>query len=140
MKITAYNQHDVGSSHEPWSCFIAYQSTRDGPTSLCNQVQPERMRRQPRNLLHRQPAIIFPKISFTIFAATVAVTPATSCTGLNSTTSAPTISPSIACRCAIASRTDIPPGSRCDTPGANAGSSTSISNVIYIGPAAFNLS
>src|SRR6476660_9012037 len=20
MKITAYNQHDVGSSHEPWSC------------------------------------------------------------------------------------------------------------------------
>src|ERR1700675_3811387 len=42
MKITAYNQHDVGSSHEPWSCFIAYQSTRDGPTSLCNQAQHER--------------------------------------------------------------------------------------------------
>src|ERR1700688_376126 len=39
MKITAYNQHDVGSSHEPWSCFIAYQSTRDGPTSLCNQAK-----------------------------------------------------------------------------------------------------
>src|ERR1700693_782958 len=24
---------------EPWSCFIAYQSTRDGPTSLCNQAR-----------------------------------------------------------------------------------------------------
>src|ERR1700693_3632567 len=41
MKITAYNQYDVGSSHEPWSCFIAYQSTRDGPTSLSNQAKHE---------------------------------------------------------------------------------------------------
>src|ERR1700688_3060035 len=47
MKITAYNQHDVGSSHEPWSCFIAYQSTRDGPTSLCNQAK----RRTPCTLV-----------------------------------------------------------------------------------------
>jgi hypothetical protein len=30
----------------------------------------------------------------------------------------------------MASRTDIPPGSRCEIPGANAGSSTSTSNDI----------
>ena len=51
-----------------------------------------------KSLVVRRPqepstAIILPKISFTIFAATVAVTPPTSCTGLNSTTSAPTICP-----------------------------------------------
>lgn len=38
-------------------------------------------------------SIIRPAISFTIFAATVAVKPATSWRGLNSTTSAPTTSP-----------------------------------------------
>src|ERR1700692_3951188 len=60
MKITAYNQHDVGSSHEPWSCFIAYQSTRDGPTSLCNQASETSFQlchpeRSEGPLLSRQP-------------------------------------------------------------------------------------
>ena len=58
------------------------------------------------------PAIIFPKISLRIFPHTVAVSWDTSCFGLNSTMSAPSSNPVIACRWAMASRTDIPPGSR----------------------------
>src|ERR1700693_3010710 len=58
---------------EPWSCFIAYQSTRDGPTSLCNQAEqdhprsddlaksracPERSRREPTACLcHHEPRV-----------------------------------------------------------------------------------
>jgi len=41
MKITAYNQHDVGSFSSPWS-FRHFQSTRDcEPASLFNQAQRE---------------------------------------------------------------------------------------------------
>src|SRR6185312_3978761 len=39
MKITAYNQHDVGSSHEPWSCSSHTNLLATGPTSLCNQAK-----------------------------------------------------------------------------------------------------
>lgn len=57
-------------------------------------------------------ASILPRISFTSFAATVAAMPERSRTGLYSTTSAPTISPSTAWSRVMASRLDMPPGSR----------------------------
>ena len=72
-------------------------------------------------------------ISFNNLAATAAVRFAASMRGLNSTRSAPTISPFtawIACR---VSRTESPPGSRSETPGANAGSSASRSKEMYTG-------
>src|SRR5579864_7896967 len=67
-------------------------------------------------------------ISLTTLAQTMAVRPEASRAGLYSTTSAPIIRPRNDCRAFIASRTDMPPGSQCDTPGAKAGSNTSISN------------
>ena len=61
-------------------------------------------------------AILLPGL--TIFAATVAVIPPRSWRGLYSTTSAPTTVPSASCTRVSTSRTDSPPGSRWETPGA----------------------
>jgi hypothetical protein len=47
MKITAYNQHDVGSFSRALVLFCRNQSTRcDEPTSLCNQPEPFFRRRE----------------------------------------------------------------------------------------------
>src|SRR5580700_9457301 len=45
MKITPYNQHWRWLLSRALVLFVAYQSTRDEPTSLCNQPRPERTRR-----------------------------------------------------------------------------------------------
>ncbi|HKW17756.1 MAG TPA: hypothetical protein VJO35_09635, partial [Terriglobales bacterium] len=38
MKITTYNQHDVGSFAEPWSISQLPTYSAIEPTSLCNQT------------------------------------------------------------------------------------------------------
>src|SRR6266850_3012374 len=109
--------------------------------SLCNALQ-EYGKRDFVTVLygHVQDVIIFPITSFRILPATVAVSSETSRAGLYSTMSAPTIVAVIECRCSSTSRTDIPPGSRCETPGANAGSSTSMSKETYTGHQVFTSS
>ena len=59
--------------------------------------------------------------SLTIFAATMAVRPETSRSGLYSTRSAATSGAWMPWMSEMASRTENPPGSQCETPGANAG-------------------
>src|ERR1700683_3208950 len=51
MKITPYNQHWRWLLSRALVLFVAYQSTRDEPTSLCNQPEPdpERSRRGRRS-------------------------------------------------------------------------------------------
>src|ERR1700683_3870165 len=54
MKITPYNQHWRWLLSRALVLFVAYQSTRDEPTSLCNQPKPSQAKRrdaQWRNLL-----------------------------------------------------------------------------------------
>jgi len=81
--------------------------------------------RRGGDLTDHDPSTTWPTTSFTSFAATTAVTPVGSCRGLYSTTSTPmtgTVNPWIM---PIRSRTERPPGSGCETPGANAGSNAS---------------
>src|SRR2546426_396508 len=59
--------------------------------------------------------------------------PLGSCAGLNSTMSAATSGTLNPCSTDSTSRTVRPPGSRCDTPGANAGSNASMSIETYTG-------
>src|SRR5262249_11097293 len=65
---------------------------------------------------------IWPASSLTSLAQTIAVMPDESMLGLNSTTSAPTRGARMPWMTSIACRVVSPPGSRCDTPGACAGS------------------
>src|ERR1700722_316801 len=78
--------HRIAARHSHQSFFIPHFAP------------PEMVDARAKDALSSHPKIIFPKISFRILAATLAVIPLGSLTGLYSTKSAPTISPSIACR------------------------------------------